>query len=162
MPLIDLVAPNAIIPALKVNGKKQALQELAARPPNSPGRTNAPWSKICVQREKLGSTGGRQRHCYSARQAAEAGQAVRTVRAARPAGRLRCARRPAGRPDLPSARAGRRRRRSPQGAGAGGAASARCRGRPQAARLPRRAKHSTRCLRCRPRARRSSEYYSRC
>jgi len=31
MPLIDLVAPNAILPALKVNNKKQALQELAAR-----------------------------------------------------------------------------------------------------------------------------------
>ena len=31
MPLTDLVAPNAIIPALKVNGKKQALQELAAQ-----------------------------------------------------------------------------------------------------------------------------------
>ena len=31
MPLNDLVAPNAIIPALKVNGKKQALQELAAK-----------------------------------------------------------------------------------------------------------------------------------
>ena len=29
MPLTDLVAPNAIIPALKVNGKKQALQEIA-------------------------------------------------------------------------------------------------------------------------------------
>src|SRR5690349_21838817 len=28
MPLSDLVAPNAIIPALKVNGKKQALQKL--------------------------------------------------------------------------------------------------------------------------------------
>ena len=31
MPLTDLVALNAVIPALKVNGKKQALQELAAR-----------------------------------------------------------------------------------------------------------------------------------
>ena len=31
MTLTDLVAPTAIIPALKVNGKKQALQELAAR-----------------------------------------------------------------------------------------------------------------------------------
>ena len=30
MLLTDLVAPNAIIPALKVNSKKQALQELAA------------------------------------------------------------------------------------------------------------------------------------
>ena len=31
MPLTDLVALDAIIPALKVNGKKQALQELAAK-----------------------------------------------------------------------------------------------------------------------------------
>src|SRR5262249_47111178 len=31
MLLTDLVAPNAIIPALKVNGKKQILQELAAK-----------------------------------------------------------------------------------------------------------------------------------
>ena len=31
MLLTDLVAPNAIIPALKVNSKKQALQELAAK-----------------------------------------------------------------------------------------------------------------------------------
>ena len=31
MLLTDLVAPNAIIPALKVNGKKQVLQELAAQ-----------------------------------------------------------------------------------------------------------------------------------
>ena len=30
MPITDLVAPEAILPALKVNGKKQALQELAA------------------------------------------------------------------------------------------------------------------------------------
>ena len=31
MPTPDLVSPNAIIPALKVNGKKQALQEIAAK-----------------------------------------------------------------------------------------------------------------------------------
>ncbi len=31
MALTDLVAPNAIIPALKVNNKKQVLLELAAR-----------------------------------------------------------------------------------------------------------------------------------
>ena len=30
MTLTDLVAPNAIVPALKVNNKKQAIQELAA------------------------------------------------------------------------------------------------------------------------------------
>jgi PTS system nitrogen regulatory IIA component len=31
MMITDLVAPEAILPALKVNSKKQALQELAAR-----------------------------------------------------------------------------------------------------------------------------------
>ena len=31
MPITDLVAPEAILPALKVNSKKQALQELAAK-----------------------------------------------------------------------------------------------------------------------------------
>jgi len=31
MLLTDLVAPNAIIPALKVNGKKQVLLELAGK-----------------------------------------------------------------------------------------------------------------------------------
>ncbi len=31
MPLNDIVAVNAVIPALKVNGKKQAIQEIAAR-----------------------------------------------------------------------------------------------------------------------------------
>src|SRR3954451_11722114 len=31
MPLTDLVAPDAIVPALKVNNKKQAIQELANR-----------------------------------------------------------------------------------------------------------------------------------
>ena len=33
MPLTDLIAPNAILPALKVNNKKQALQELGRAPP---------------------------------------------------------------------------------------------------------------------------------
>ena len=31
MPLTDLLAPQAVVPALRVNSKKQALQELAAR-----------------------------------------------------------------------------------------------------------------------------------
>ena len=38
MPLTDLVAPNAILPALKVNNKKQVLQELAARRLENPLR----------------------------------------------------------------------------------------------------------------------------
>ena len=47
MPLIDLVAPNAVIPALKVNSKKQAIQELAAQAAACPGITNARFSTFC-------------------------------------------------------------------------------------------------------------------
>src|SRR5256885_17008255 len=57
MPLNDLVAPNAIIPALKVNGKKQALQELAAKAAELSGQNERTIFEILLQREKLGSTG---------------------------------------------------------------------------------------------------------
>jgi len=56
MPLIDLVGTNAIIPALKVNNKKQALQELAARAAVLSGQNERVIFDILVQREKLGST----------------------------------------------------------------------------------------------------------
>ena len=57
MPLTDLVAPNAIIPALKVNGKKQAIQELAARAAKITGQSERMIFETLTQREKLGSTG---------------------------------------------------------------------------------------------------------
>lgn len=57
MPLTDLVAPNAVIPALKVNTKKQALQELAARAAELTGQSERGVLEILLQREKLGSTG---------------------------------------------------------------------------------------------------------
>ena len=57
MPLTQLVAPNAIIPALKVNGKKQALQELAAKAAELSGQNERTIFEILLQREKLGSTG---------------------------------------------------------------------------------------------------------
>jgi nitrogen PTS system EIIA component len=57
MPLTSLVAPNAIIPALKVNGKKQALQELAAKAAELSGQNERTIFEILMQREKLGSTG---------------------------------------------------------------------------------------------------------
>src|SRR5213076_2004310 len=57
MPLTDLVAPNAIIPALKVNGKKQALQEIAAKAAALTGQSDKAILEILLQREKLGSTG---------------------------------------------------------------------------------------------------------
>jgi PTS system nitrogen regulatory IIA component len=56
MPLTDLVAPNAIIPALKVNNKKQAIQEFAARAAELTGQSERAIFEILQQREKLGST----------------------------------------------------------------------------------------------------------
>ena len=57
MPLTDLVAQNAILPALKVNGKKQALQEIAAKAAELTGQSDRAILEILLQREKLGSTG---------------------------------------------------------------------------------------------------------
>ena len=57
MPLNDIVAPAAVIPALKVNGKKQALQEIAARAAELSGLNDRTIFESLLQREKLGSTG---------------------------------------------------------------------------------------------------------
>src|SRR5215211_1688118 len=57
MLLTDLVAPNAVIPALKVNSKKQALQELAAKAAQLTGQGERAVFEVLTQREKLGSTG---------------------------------------------------------------------------------------------------------
>jgi PTS system nitrogen regulatory IIA component len=57
MPLIDIVAPDAVIPALKVNSKKQAIQEIAARAAALSGLSDRTIFETLLQREKLGSTG---------------------------------------------------------------------------------------------------------
>jgi PTS system nitrogen regulatory IIA component len=57
MLLTDLVAPNAIIPALKVNGKKQLLQEIGAKAAELCGQSESAILEVLQQREKLGSTG---------------------------------------------------------------------------------------------------------
>ena len=57
MLLTDLVAPSAIIPALKANSKKQLLQELAAKAAELSGQSERTILEILQQREKLGSTG---------------------------------------------------------------------------------------------------------
>jgi len=56
MPLNDLFALNAILPALKVNSKKQVLQELAARAAVLTGQNERTIFDVLTQREKLGST----------------------------------------------------------------------------------------------------------
>jgi PTS system nitrogen regulatory IIA component len=57
MPLTDLLAPNAVIPALKVDSKKQTLQELAVRSAALAGQNEHAILEVLQQREKLGSTG---------------------------------------------------------------------------------------------------------
>ena len=57
MLLTHLVAANAIIPALKVNSKKQAIQELAAKAAQLTGQGERAIFDVLMQREKLGSTG---------------------------------------------------------------------------------------------------------
>jgi PTS system nitrogen regulatory IIA component len=57
MNISDLLAPDAVIPALKVQTKKQLLQELAAR---AFSLTRLPEKRIfetLIERERLGTTG---------------------------------------------------------------------------------------------------------
>src|SRR3979409_2745131 len=56
MTITDLVAPEAILPALKVISKKQALQELAARRATLTGQNERAIFEVLLQREKLGTT----------------------------------------------------------------------------------------------------------
>ena len=56
MTITDLVAPEAILPALKVNSKKQALQELAAKAAELTGQNERAVFEVLLQREKLGTT----------------------------------------------------------------------------------------------------------
>jgi PTS system nitrogen regulatory IIA component len=55
--LNDLLAAPAVLPALKVKNKKQALQELAARAAEASGRSDREIFETLLQRERLGSTG---------------------------------------------------------------------------------------------------------
>ena len=57
MPLTDLITPSSVIAGLKVNSKKQLLQELAARAAELSGQGERTILEILQQREKLGSTG---------------------------------------------------------------------------------------------------------
>ena len=56
MTITDLVAPEAIVPALKVSSKKQALQDLAARAAALTGQNERAIFEVLLQREKLGTT----------------------------------------------------------------------------------------------------------
>ena len=57
MDLADLIAPEAVFPALKAKTKKQALQELAQRAAKLTGIDARDIFDTLLQRERLGSTG---------------------------------------------------------------------------------------------------------
>src|SRR5215218_1333278 len=57
MPLLDFLDPRAVLPALRVNGKKQALQELASQAARHTGLPDGAIYEALLQRERLGSTG---------------------------------------------------------------------------------------------------------
>ncbi|MBO3758785.1 PTS IIA-like nitrogen regulatory protein PtsN [Ciceribacter sp. L1K23] len=57
MALADLLQQDAIIPALRVNSKKQLLQELAAKASKITSIPEREIFDVILQRERLGSTG---------------------------------------------------------------------------------------------------------
>ncbi|WP_099865783.1 PTS IIA-like nitrogen regulatory protein PtsN [Pararhizobium haloflavum] len=57
MALADLLAQDAVLPALKANSKKQLLQELASKAAEITGLSEREIFDVILQRERLGSTG---------------------------------------------------------------------------------------------------------
>jgi PTS system nitrogen regulatory IIA component len=57
MPLSDLLAAKAIVPALRASNKKQAIQELSGRLGALIGREPQEIFETLLRRERLGSTG---------------------------------------------------------------------------------------------------------
>jgi len=57
MPLLDFLSPEAVVPTLRANGKKQALQELSAQAARLTGLDEREIFDTLLQRERLGSTG---------------------------------------------------------------------------------------------------------
>ncbi|HZH11509.1 MAG TPA: PTS IIA-like nitrogen regulatory protein PtsN [Microvirga sp.] len=57
MPLLDFLDPQAVLPALRVSGKKQALQELAFHAAKLTALPESAIYEALLQRERLGSTG---------------------------------------------------------------------------------------------------------
>lgn len=57
MDIVDLLAPEAVLPAVKAQGKKQLLQELADHAAKITGLPERRIFETLIQRERLGSTG---------------------------------------------------------------------------------------------------------
>ncbi|KAA2242149.1 PTS IIA-like nitrogen regulatory protein PtsN [Salinarimonas soli] len=57
MPLSELLSPEGVLPALRVQSKKQALQEISAAAARLTGLDEGEIFGTLLQRERLGSTG---------------------------------------------------------------------------------------------------------
>ena len=137
MDLSDLIKPEAVIGSLKANSKKQAIQAIAEKAAELTGLPEREIFETLLQREKLGSTGVGGGIAIPHGKLASLDRIFGLFARLPEADRFRGARRPAGRPGLPAARAGRRRRRSPQGARPHRAAPPRARRRRKTPRLGR-------------------------
>src|SRR4051794_17948742 len=56
MALLDFLSPDAVVPALRANSKKQVLQELSAHAAKLTGLDERTVFEALLQRERLGST----------------------------------------------------------------------------------------------------------
>jgi PTS system nitrogen regulatory IIA component len=57
MEIVDLLVPEAVLPSLKAQNKKQLLQELAQRAAELTGQPERRIFETLIERERLGSTG---------------------------------------------------------------------------------------------------------
>ncbi|NIA67956.1 PTS IIA-like nitrogen regulatory protein PtsN [Pelagibius litoralis] len=57
MELSDLIAPENVVPNLRVTSKKQALQELAKKAAELTGQPERAVFEVLIERERLGTTG---------------------------------------------------------------------------------------------------------
>ena len=57
MEIVDLLAPEAVLPTFKAQGKKQLLQEMAAHAAQLTGLPERRIFETLIERERLGSTG---------------------------------------------------------------------------------------------------------
>jgi nitrogen PTS system EIIA component len=55
--MLDLLTPNAVLPAFRATSKKQALQELARKAAELTGRDERAIFDVLLERERLGATG---------------------------------------------------------------------------------------------------------
>ncbi len=57
MEMTDLIDPGSVVANLRVNSKKQALQELAKRAAELTAQPERPIFEVLIERERLGTTG---------------------------------------------------------------------------------------------------------